>query len=151
MLMLFLTAIQSHAGYFWLAMHILGSFDKLPHFKMHNVNMRSSFTSTVLTGKSPEFTTQPTLTASQLLAIITLVYLYTKAQMHLQAFKETCSRRWLILYSSSSPGGATPSSQNELVYTYLRTVVLAVNREETRESRDTLFSLLSHWYSWSLI
>lgn len=79
---------------------------------MHNVNMKSSFTSTVLTEKSPEFATQPTLTVLQPLVIITFRYSYARAQMCLQAFEETRSRHCLILYSNSSPGSATPISQN---------------------------------------
>lgn len=65
------------------------------HFKMHNVNMKSSFTSAVPTEKSPEFATQPILTALQPSAINTFGYSYARAQMCLQAFEETRSRHWL--------------------------------------------------------
>lgn len=107
------------------------------HFKMHNVNMKSSFTSTVLTEKSSEFATQPTLTALRPLVIITFGYSDARAQMCLQAFEETRSRHWLILYSNSSPGGVTPRSQNGWVHTHLRTVVLALNKE--RRPENTVF------------
>lgn len=100
--------------------------------------MKSSFVSTVLTGKSPEFT-QPTLTALQLSATVTLVYSHARARMHSQAFEETHSRHYLIPYSNSSPGSATPSSQNGQAYTSLRTVMLPLYKEEeTGESRDML-------------